>query len=102
MTTTKKKATLGDMPGIWYYTPACCNRNTVCCGVYLQVTMTYVAYLCCRLLDIRHETRAARIIQAWWRKSRVQHHAGQHKVYTPVACGADKIALSTVHTVNEE
>ena len=36
-----------------------------------KVVITYVSYLCSRLLDIRHETRAARIIQAAWRKRRL-------------------------------
>ncbi|KAJ8300168.1 hypothetical protein KUTeg_021687 [Tegillarca granosa] len=33
-----------------------------------KVVVTYVTYLCSRLLDIRHESRAARIIQLAWRK----------------------------------
>ena len=39
-----------------------------------KVVITYVTYLCARLLDIRHETRAARIIQAAWRKYRLHKH----------------------------
>ncbi len=35
-----------------------------------KVVITYVTYLCARLLDIRHETRAARVIQAAWRNYR--------------------------------
>ncbi|XP_013394208.1 abnormal spindle-like microcephaly-associated protein homolog [Lingula anatina] len=36
-----------------------------------KVVITYVSYLCGRLLDIRHETRAARTIQVAWRKYRL-------------------------------
>ena len=35
-----------------------------------KVVITYVTYLCARLLDIRQETRAARVIQAAWRNYR--------------------------------
>ena len=33
-----------------------------------KVVITYVSLLCSRLLDIRHETRAARVIQRAWRR----------------------------------
>ncbi|XP_076455078.1 uncharacterized protein LOC143289805 [Babylonia areolata] len=33
-----------------------------------RVVVTYVSYLCARLLDLREETRAARIIQLAWRR----------------------------------
>ncbi|XP_062919928.1 abnormal spindle-like microcephaly-associated protein [Mobula hypostoma] len=33
-----------------------------------KVVITYVSFLCARLLDLRKETRAARIIQAAWRR----------------------------------
>ncbi|XP_041377587.1 abnormal spindle-like microcephaly-associated protein homolog [Gigantopelta aegis] len=33
-----------------------------------KVVITYVTYLCSRLLDIRHESRAARVIQLAWRR----------------------------------
>ncbi|KAK3088489.1 hypothetical protein FSP39_019813 [Pinctada imbricata] len=36
--------------------------------LYEKVVVTYVTYLCARLLDIRHESRAARIIQLAWRR----------------------------------
>ena len=35
-----------------------------------KVVITYVTYLCARLLDIRLETRAARVIQVAWRNYR--------------------------------
>ncbi|XP_075040271.1 abnormal spindle-like microcephaly-associated protein [Mixophyes fleayi] len=33
-----------------------------------KIVITYLSYLCARLLDIRKEARAARVIQAAWRK----------------------------------
>ena len=33
-----------------------------------RVVITYVSYMCARLLDLREETRAARIIQLAWRR----------------------------------
>ncbi|OWF49690.1 abnormal spindle-like microcephaly-associated protein homolog [Mizuhopecten yessoensis] len=33
-----------------------------------KVVVTYICYLCARLLDIRHESRAARVIQLAWRR----------------------------------
>ncbi|XP_033731928.1 LOW QUALITY PROTEIN: abnormal spindle-like microcephaly-associated protein homolog [Pecten maximus] len=33
-----------------------------------KVVVTYMCYLCARLLDIRHESRAARVIQLAWRR----------------------------------
>ena len=37
-----------------------------------KVVVTYLLYLCARLLDIRHESRAARVIQLAWRKRRLR------------------------------
>lgn len=37
-----------------------------------KVVVTYLLYLCSRLLDIRHESRAARVIQLAWRKYMVK------------------------------
>jgi len=37
-----------------------------------KVVVTYVSYLCARLLDIRHESRAARVIQLAWRRHHLQ------------------------------
>ncbi|XP_034035336.1 abnormal spindle-like microcephaly-associated protein [Thalassophryne amazonica] len=36
-----------------------------------KVVMSYLSFLCVRLLDLRNETRAARIIQGAWRKYRL-------------------------------
>ncbi|XP_077573225.1 abnormal spindle-like microcephaly-associated protein homolog isoform X2 [Stigmatopora nigra] len=35
-----------------------------------KVVMSYLSFLCARLLDLRNETRAARVIQAFWRNYR--------------------------------
>ncbi|XP_077390631.1 abnormal spindle-like microcephaly-associated protein [Festucalex cinctus] len=37
-----------------------------------KVVMTYLSFLCARLLDLRNETRAARIIQSFWRNYRIK------------------------------
>ncbi|NWW82451.1 ASPM protein, partial [Climacteris rufus] len=37
-----------------------------------KVVITYLSFLCSRLLDLRQETRAARLIQAAWRNYRLQ------------------------------
>ncbi|NXQ65883.1 ASPM protein, partial [Quiscalus mexicanus] len=37
-----------------------------------KVVITYLSFLCSRLLDLRQETRAARVIQAAWRKYRLK------------------------------
>ena len=54
-----------------------------------KVVITYVSYLCARLLDIRHETRAARVIQAAWRAHSLRSHLLDRQVssilyYSPV------------------
>ncbi|XP_069793951.1 abnormal spindle-like microcephaly-associated protein isoform X2 [Narcine bancroftii] len=38
-----------------------------------KVVITYVSFLCARLLDLRKEARAARIIQAAWRKYKLNY-----------------------------
>ncbi|XP_019383908.1 PREDICTED: abnormal spindle-like microcephaly-associated protein [Gavialis gangeticus] len=37
-----------------------------------KVVITYLSFLCSRLLDLRKETRAARLIQSAWRKHRLK------------------------------
>uniref|UniRef100_A0A668AAY2 Calponin-homology (CH) domain-containing protein n=1 Tax=Myripristis murdjan TaxID=586833 RepID=A0A668AAY2_9TELE len=37
-----------------------------------KVVMSYLSFLCSRLLDLRNETRAARVIQGAWRKYRLK------------------------------
>lgn len=46
----------------FFYQPLLCS---------FQVVITYVAYLCARLLDLREETKAARCIQMAWRRHRL-------------------------------
>ncbi|XP_067846741.1 abnormal spindle-like microcephaly-associated protein [Heptranchias perlo] len=38
-----------------------------------KVVITYISFLCARLLDLRKEARAARIIQAAWRKYKLNY-----------------------------
>ena len=45
-----------------------------------QVVITYVAYLCARLLDLREETKAARCIQMVWRRHRLKKQLERKKV----------------------
>lgn len=42
--------------------------------------MSYVSFLCARLLDLRNETRAARVIQGAWRKYRLRKDVELYKV----------------------
>ncbi|ELT97378.1 hypothetical protein CAPTEDRAFT_220529 [Capitella teleta] len=44
-----------------------------------KVVITFVSYLCARLLDLRDETRAARKIQAWWRERKLQVNIKSYK-----------------------
>ncbi|KAM9824658.1 abnormal spindle-like microcephaly-associated protein [Neosynchiropus ocellatus] len=44
-----------------------------------KVVMSYVTFLCVRLLDLRNETRAARRIQAFWRSHRLRREQLLHK-----------------------
>ncbi|XP_044528741.1 abnormal spindle-like microcephaly-associated protein [Gracilinanus agilis] len=37
-----------------------------------RVVITYLSFLCARLLDLRKETRAARVIQTTWRKYKIK------------------------------
>ena len=45
-----------------------------------KLVITYLSYLCARLLDIREETRAARKIQAAWRKYWLQRQIKNNQV----------------------
>lgn len=47
---------------------------------FFQVVITYVAYLCARLLDLREETKAARCIQMAWRRHRLKRQLERKKV----------------------
>ncbi|KAK7504479.1 hypothetical protein BaRGS_00004345 [Batillaria attramentaria] len=44
-----------------------------------RVVITYVSYMCARLLDLRQETRAARIIQLAWRRFRLRRSARERR-----------------------
>ncbi|KAJ8376190.1 hypothetical protein SKAU_G00067700 [Synaphobranchus kaupii] len=44
-----------------------------------KVVMCYLSFLCARLLDLRNETRAARIIQGAWRKYRLKAELKRYK-----------------------
>lgn len=48
--------------------------------VCFQVVISYLSFLCARLLDLHNETRAARVIQAAWRKYRLEKDWQLHKV----------------------
>ena len=50
-----------------------------------RVVITYVSYVCARLLDLREETRAARIIQLAWRRLRLRRSAQLRQV----GCGLE-------------
>ncbi|XP_061884510.1 abnormal spindle-like microcephaly-associated protein [Entelurus aequoreus] len=57
-----------------------------------KVVMSYLSFLCARLLDLRNETRAARIIQGAWRKYRLKKDLQLYKVRN-VAAGKIQVAL---------
>uniref|UniRef100_A0A3Q3VME9 Calponin-homology (CH) domain-containing protein n=1 Tax=Mola mola TaxID=94237 RepID=A0A3Q3VME9_MOLML len=44
-----------------------------------KVVMSYLSFLCARLLDLRNETRAARVIQGAWRKYRLKEDLQLYK-----------------------
>ncbi|XP_065410483.1 abnormal spindle-like microcephaly-associated protein isoform X1 [Chrysemys picta bellii] len=44
-----------------------------------RVVITYLSFLCSRLLDLRKETRAARLIQSVWRKYRLNTELKLHQ-----------------------
>ncbi|ELK24909.1 Abnormal spindle-like microcephaly-associated protein like protein [Myotis davidii] len=44
-----------------------------------KVVVTYLSFLCARLLDLRRETRAARRIQAAWREHRLRADLRRHQ-----------------------
>ncbi|XP_061595024.1 abnormal spindle-like microcephaly-associated protein [Cololabis saira] len=53
--------------------PAMMNPADMCNTIPSErVVMSYLSFLCARLLDLRNETRAARLIQDAWRKYRLR------------------------------
>ncbi|NXP08625.1 ASPM protein, partial [Thinocorus orbignyianus] len=57
---------LGGIPAMIHYSDM---SNTI---PDEKVVITYVSFLCSRLLDLRQETRAARVIQSAWRNYRLK------------------------------
>ncbi|NWI88581.1 ASPM protein, partial [Pitta sordida] len=57
---------LGGIPAMIYHSDM---SNTI---PDEKVVITYLSFLCSRLLDLRHETRAARLIQSAWRNYRLK------------------------------
>ncbi|XP_068445776.1 abnormal spindle-like microcephaly-associated protein [Clinocottus analis] len=55
-----------------------------------KVVMSYLSFLCVRLLDLRNESRAARVIQGAWRKYRLNK---QLQLYKERSIAAMKIQL---------
>lgn len=58
--------------------------------------MSYLSFLCIRLLDLRNETRAARVIQGAWRKYRLKKNLQLYKVgvvFAPIMQGGHFINL---------
>jgi len=45
-----------------------------------KVTVTFLVHLCARLMDIRRESRAARVIQTAWRAHHLRHAEHLYKV----------------------
>uniref|UniRef100_A0A7N9AKA8 Assembly factor for spindle microtubules n=1 Tax=Mastacembelus armatus TaxID=205130 RepID=A0A7N9AKA8_9TELE len=58
-----------------------------------KVVMTYLSFLCARLLDLRNETRAARVIQGAWRKYRLKKDLQLYKVCSERNIAAQKIQV---------
>ncbi|XP_060686162.1 abnormal spindle-like microcephaly-associated protein isoform X2 [Hemiscyllium ocellatum] len=77
---TTAVATLGGVPAM--IRPADMS-NTI---PEEKVVITYVSFLCARLLDLRNETRAARIIQAAWRKYKLNCELQLLKEKNQAAC----------------
>ncbi|XP_022094618.1 abnormal spindle-like microcephaly-associated protein homolog [Acanthaster planci] len=59
-----------------------------------KVVITYVSYLCARLLDLRTETRAARTIQVVWKAHRLRQLVKQRQAQEAAA----KIIQCAVHS----
>ncbi|XP_041126100.1 abnormal spindle-like microcephaly-associated protein [Polyodon spathula] len=58
-----------------------------------KVVTCYLSFLCARLLDLRKEARAARVIQATWRKFRLKKELQHHKERTQAACVIQSAAV---------
>ncbi|XP_037353787.1 abnormal spindle-like microcephaly-associated protein isoform X2 [Talpa occidentalis] len=64
---------LGGIPAMIHHTDM---SNTI---PDEKVVITYLSFLCARLLDLRKETRAARIIQTTWRKYKLKTDLKRHQ-----------------------
>lgn len=63
----------GERLGGGWRAPTAPGPRSVCVArVFPQVVITYLSFLCARLLDLRREARAARLIQTAWRKYRLR------------------------------
>ncbi|XP_058890747.1 abnormal spindle-like microcephaly-associated protein isoform X2 [Acipenser ruthenus] len=51
-----------------------------------KVVTCYLSFLCARLLDLRKEARAARVIQATWRKYKLKKELRHYEERTRAAC----------------
>uniref|UniRef100_A0A8C9YHZ5 Assembly factor for spindle microtubules n=1 Tax=Sander lucioperca TaxID=283035 RepID=A0A8C9YHZ5_SANLU len=58
-----------------------------------KVVMSYLSFLCARLLDLRNETRAARVIQGAWRRYRLKKDLQLYKVGEERNMAAVKLQL---------
>ncbi|XP_044174469.1 abnormal spindle-like microcephaly-associated protein homolog isoform X2 [Acropora millepora] len=62
-----------------------------------KVVITYVAYLCARLLDLREETRAARLIQMTWRRYHLKRRLHFKKALERVIVRVQARARATIY-----
>ncbi|CAB4000793.1 abnormal spindle-like microcephaly-associated homolog, partial [Paramuricea clavata] len=69
----EKVKELGGVPSMLRFTDLSCTIPDE------KVIITYTSYLCARLLDLRLEGRAARIVQLAWRKYREEKQAKEIK-----------------------
>ncbi|XP_068734820.1 abnormal spindle-like microcephaly-associated protein homolog [Montipora capricornis] len=61
-----------------------------------KVVITYVAYLCARLLDLREETKAARCIQMAWRRYRLERQLHLKKTLARLVVSLQSRARATI------
>ncbi|XP_070581728.1 abnormal spindle-like microcephaly-associated protein homolog [Ptychodera flava] len=67
-----------------------------------KVVITYLSYLCERLLDLRDETRAARVIQAAWRKHKLKREIEKQKEKAAAALKIQRRVRSFLQRRREE
>ncbi|XP_049321864.1 abnormal spindle-like microcephaly-associated protein [Astyanax mexicanus] len=59
-----------------------------------KVVTCYLSFLCARLLDLRNETRAARVIQSAWRRYKLQKDIQLNKQRNMAACKIQAVVKS--------